>query len=382
MKDKINIHLYQSPFQHESRILRVTGTLAKENYFDNIFIIATYSKGLKEVEQIDETRTVYRIKTIISPSLNSLLRYLFLIEWGIRIIIKFRRQNVVVINPHSVPALPLSWFFKRFYNSRIVYDTHEIETEQYIKTSIKKKVSQFLENIFIRDIDFLIAASDGYAKWYQGKYGLKQIAVIKNYSRKRDNNSPDNEKILRRYCNISGKDILFIYQGIIAHGRGIEMLLGVFSQIAPHKHIVFMGLGPLAGLVKEYSNKYNNIHYHPAVRPDEVYKYVQSCDVGFCIIENLFLSYYYTLPNKLLECLNVGVPVIVSNFPDMKKSIDEYNCGWAIEPNVDSIQAMISDITAEQIKEKRKNALEWAIHNTWESQENIMAEIYNKLLSD
>jgi hypothetical protein len=66
----------------------------------------------------------------------------------------------------------------------------------------------------------------------------------------------------------------------------------------------------------------------------------------------------------------------------MKKSIDEYNCGWATEVDVNSIHAIISDINAEQIKEKRKNAIEWAIHNTWESQEKIMLKIYNKLLSN
>lgn len=380
--EKVNIHLYQSPFQHESRILRITKTLAEKKYFDKIFIVATYLEGLAEIERIDDIRTVYRIKTFIPSSSSSIFRYLFLVEWSLRIIIKFHKQNVVAINPHSVPVLPLSSFFKRFCKSRIVYDTHEIETEQYVGTSIRKYISKYLEKSFIKNIDFLIATSDGYAKWYQDKYDLKQIAVVKNYSRTRNINCFDDERILRRYCKISDDDILIIYQGIIAKGRGIEMLLEVFSRIKSNKHIVFMGFGPNTDLVKEYSNKYKNIHYHPAVSPDEVYKYVQSCDVGLCIIENIFLSYYYTLPNKMLECLNVGVPVIVSNFPDMRKSIDEYDCGWTTEVNMKSIDNLISEINTEQIKEKKKRAIEWAKHNTWESQEKIMFEVYNKLLSD
>ncbi len=378
----VNIHLYQSPFQHESRILRITKTLAEKKYFDKIFIVATYLEGLDEIERIDDTRTVYRVKTFIPSSSSSILRYLFLLEWSLRIIIKFHKQNVVVINPHSVPVLPLASFFKRFYNSQIVYDTHEIETEQYVGTSIRKYISKFLEKSFIKNIDFLFATSDGYAKWYQEKYDLKQIAVVKNYSREKDNQNLDNEKVLRKYCKIIEDDILFIYQGIIAKGRGIEMLLEVFTRIKSNKHIVFMGFGPNTDLVKEYSNTYKNIHYHPAVSPDEVYKYVQSCDVGLCIIENIFLSHYYTLPNKMLECLNVGVPVIVSNFPDMRKSIEEYDCGWATEVNMKSIENLISEINTEQIKGKKKGAVEWAKHNTWESQEKIMFKIYDKLLLD
>jgi glycosyltransferase involved in cell wall biosynthesis len=378
--DRINIHLYQSPFQHESRILRITKSLSQREYFDKIIIIATYLNGLKEVEQIDEKRTVFRIKTIISPSLGSILRYFFLIEWGIRIILKFRKFNIIVINPHSVPTLPIAWYFKRFCESRIVYDTHEIETEQYLKTNIKKRFSKFLEKSFIKYIDCLVVTSDGYAKWYNENYGIKQIAVIKNYSRKRDNF--ESEDVLRKYCDLTHEDILFIYHGIIAHGRGIEMLLEIFSQISPEKHIVFMGFGPQVDMVKEYCLKYKNIHYHTAVTPEEVYIFVKSCDVGFCIIENLFLSYYYTLPNKLLECLNVGVPVIVSNFPDMKKSIEEFDCGWAAEVDLDSIRKVISDISLEEINEKRKNALVWALKNTWESQEEILYNVYDGLLTD
>jgi glycosyltransferase involved in cell wall biosynthesis len=335
--EKINIHLYQSSFEHESRILRITKTLSKGNYFDRIFIIATYRKGLKEIEQLDKTRTVFRIKTVISPAASSFLRYLFLVEWWIRIYFKFKKHNVILINPHSVPTLPIAYFLKKKCRAKLLYDTHELETEQYVSTNIKKRFSKYLEKKYIKHVDYLVATSDGYANWYKTNYGLDNISVVKNYSIKRDNPEFNKTTILRDYFGLNQNDVLFIYQGIIAIGRGIEMLLDIFSKIGQNKHIIFMGFGPMEEIVMEYTDKYQNIHFHPAVRPDDVNKYVASCDVGFCIIENIFLSYYYTLPNKMLECLNVGVPVIVSNFPDMKNSIDELDCGWSTEVNYDSI---------------------------------------------
>lgn len=242
------------------------------------------------------------------------------------------------------------------------------------------RISKFLERVFIKHIDYLLTTSDGYKNWYQEKYGIRRAAVVKNYSRKRNNLEKNNENILREHCRIKDSDILFVYQGIITTGRAIETLLKVFSDISPNKHIIFMGFGPLEDMVKDHCRAYPNIHYHPAVRPGDVYRYVRSCDVGFCIIERLSLSLYYTLPNKMLECLNVGVPVIVSNFPDMKGSIDEYGCGWATDVEFHSIQSIILSITAEQIKEKRKKALVWAEKNTWESQEIILRKVYENLL--
>ena len=378
MKEKVNIHLYQSPFQHESRILRITGTLAHSGHFDQIYIMATWLEGLPEVEHLDDKRTVFRIKTIISPAFGSFTRYIFLLEWTIRILLKFRKKEVLAVNPHSVPTLPVAWIFKKLHGSLIIYDTHEIETEQYSGNGLKKRISKFLESTFIGKVDYLFATSDGYADWYRKTYGLNAISVVKNYSLKRDNSSRTD--ILRRFCKLEQEDILFIYQGIIAYGRGIEYLLDIFSKSDKTKHIVFMGFGPETDVVKDFSLRCPNIHYHPPVKPSEVYLYVSSCDVGFCIIENLFISYYYTLPNKLLECLNVGVPVIVSDFPDMKRAIDDEKCGWSTGVSTEEIGRVINGITREAINKKRHEALLWAEINTWESQEKILLADYDRLL--
>ena len=381
-KESVNVHIYQSPFQHESRILRITKTISDEKYFSRILIIAAYLEGQKEVEPIDSRRTIHRIKTLVNPLMGSALRFLFLIEWGIRIVLKLQKENVIVVNPHSVPALPIAWLLKIQKGSRIIYDTHELETEQYKKHSLKRYLSKIIEAVFIPSVDYMVTTSAGYAKWYQDHYGIRQIAVLKNYPNIRDNQIGEEEWILRKYTKINEKDILFIYQGIASKGRGIELLLEVFAQISPDKHIVFLGYGPLVNIIKSYSDRYRNIHFHPAVNPEDVHRFVKSCDVGFCIIENLYPSYYYSLPNKLLEALNAGVPVIVSDFPEMKKPIDEFDCGWTTKVDVDSIKHIVGSIDRTQINNKAKNALIWADRHTWEGQESTLKAVYNRILHE
>jgi glycosyltransferase involved in cell wall biosynthesis len=81
----------------------------------------------------------------------------------------------------------------------------------------------------------------------------------------------------------------------------------------------------------------------------------------------------------MLECLNVGVPVIVSNFPDMKRSVEEFDCGWAVEVDEKYLFQLIRNLDISIIQRKRQNAFKWAQINTWESQEKILIRAYSDL---
>jgi len=338
-----------------------------------------HSPGLKEVEKIDEIRTVFRIRTFSNPEWKSIFRYLFILEWGFKILILTNKNNILMINPHSVPALPIAIIMKYLHKCKICYDTHEIETEQYEKNSLTKIISKIIEKFSIKHCDAVITTSDGYSDWYKKTYILKQVYTVKNYSIKRcDKESTNN--YLRDYCNCTNDDYLFIYQGIIAKGRGINLLIDVFTKVSNNKHIIFLGHGSSVKKVKAASENNSNIHYHTSVASSEVYNYIKCCDVGFCLIPNLHLSYFHTLPNKMLECLNVNVPVVVSNHPDMSKSITEYDAGWVTKVTSNEVFSFVDNISKEEILTKKYNSKLWSKLNTWESQESILLKCYSKML--
>lgn len=377
-QSSINVHIYQSEFRFESRILRITNSLSNLNLFSEIHIFAVHGEGLLEFEDLGNKRYVHRIKTILPSKSNSIFRIFFFIEWVFRILYLSADKNIKVVNPHSVPALPVAWFLKIWKNAKLIFDTHEIETEQYDGLSLKKIFSKIIESIFINSASFIVTTSDGYSNWYKGTYNLKNVYTVKNYSIGRDL-SQKSSFSFKDKLGCSDDDILFIYQGIISEGRGVEVLLNVFKSLDSRFHIVFMGLGTMVNEVLKHADIFANIHFHPLVPSSEVHKYVISCDVGFCLIEDIHLSYYHTLPNKLLECLNVSVPVIVSDFPDMSDCINEFNSGWVIENNEKAVFKLISGLNKNEIKQKKNNALLWAKKNTWETQELIIESIYRNL---
>lgn len=381
-QNRVNVHIYPSPFTNESRILRITQTLVSNNVFDKIYIIAGYKKGLKRIEDIDEIRTVLRLKTTLGDySKGGLSKLLFLLEWTLLGFFKLLGKNLVCINSHCVSALPMAFFLKKVNKqSEIVYDAHEIETETSGKSGIMKKIAKVLEKHYIRKVDAMTIDGDGRANWYKNKYGIENVWAIKNYPYAR-NEVPPAESILKKYCNIGTDEILFIHQGMFGQGRGIIEILEAFAQTKPKNHIVFLGNGELTGKVQEYAKKYSNIHWHDSVPPKDVWGYSSGADAGIHIIENTCLNHYICLPNKVLEYLNSHIPIIISDFPEMASLVDNYDCGWKIQPDSKSLLELLDNITMEEILVKKQNAVKWSETNSWEGEEQKLIKMYEGLFN-
>jgi Glycosyltransferase Family 4 len=261
-----NIHLYPSDFTHETRILRITGSLRQARVFDGIHIVAAHRDGLPETEALDETRDVWRVRTRFARvRQGNVWKALKLLEWSLRILWRFRGVRIECINSHSLSTLPLGVLFKLLKGSKLVYDTHELETETFGNTGLRQRVSRSLERHLVRFVDALPVTSDGHASWYRREYGL-------------DRSGPP-----------------------ICHS---------------------------------------------------IYRTSVSC----------------------------GLPVIVSDFPDLNALVDETDCGWAIKPDADELGRLLGLFTPGEIARKWANAQRWSRTHNWEGEEQKLLEIYRRLI--
>lgn len=374
---QVNLHLYPSNFTHETRILKITKSLADAGVFDEIHIGAMWEEGLEETEQIDDRRRVWRVRlrTATLPR-NFVTKSLKFLEWMAVILLRYRKQDVRVVNCHSLSVLPLGVAFKLLKRSTLVYDTHELETETDGLGSVRKLLFKVLEAMLIPFVDFTVVVSDSIAAWYRNRYGLKNIEVIKNVPyRPKESGQASRKSLLREKFHLAEDDIVFLYQGVLEKSRCIEPILSGFLNPLPKKHIVFLGYGDLEAVIQEHASKHSNIHFHPAVKPDELQSYTEGADVGFALLEDC-LNNRCALPNKLYQYLFAGLPVITSDFPEMGRIIDEYGCGWKVSADERSLQELVNRITSEEILLKSANAI--ACHELlgWEAEEKKLLRIY------
>ena len=376
----INLHVYPSSFKHESRILKETKSLIDSRLVDKIFIGAIWEKGTQEHEEIDSGREVWRVplKTSILPN-GTLAKSLKQIEWILRIFFRFRKEHINIVQCHNISSLLIGMLFKIFAKSKVVYDAHELETEKPGMTGIRKKISKITERLLLRYVDTVIVVSESIAEWYKGEYPSKTIYTIKNVPyAKKDKSGKSN--IFREKFNLQDDEILYIYQGVLSAGRGIDILLNIFSEIDKKKHIVFMGYGLFENRIKEYESDFSNVHFQSAVGFHEVISYTKSADVGICLLTNTCLSYFLALPNKLFEYVTSGLPVIVNDFPEMGSFVDKYECGWKVAINeLSSITDLIEGMSKEDIKKKGENALKCKNRFGWHKEEEVLLEIYREL---
>lgn len=376
-----NIHITPSRFHNASRILKQTKSIDSFGVFDEIVIVALGDDVLPEHEKIDNHRRVWRVplSTFGLPpwKIRGVFRY---IQWMVKVVFYLCKSKVDMINCHSIMDLHLGVILKKIHHCKLIYDTHELETERNGMHGITKKIAKQLEKKLIKHADHVFVVSDSIEKWYKEKYKLSNITTIKNvpFSAKISSATPSN--LMRKEFNIPANDIIYIYQGGFFPGRGIRLILSVFENLSHDKHIVFMGYGALEGEIVRSAETYKNIHFLKAVSPEKVLDYSGSADVGLSIIQNICISYYYCSPNKLFEYALSGIPCIVSNFPDMGNFVDKYKCGWKTEVNAEALYNLINVISKEDILKKKINAKKTPQFIGWQFEEEKMLKVYRPLL--
>jgi len=385
MKKVISIVL--NNFKNDSRVLKECISLQKGGY--DVQVVALYDEGQKEFEKIQNI-SVERIK------LNSrgwskrrvvqLFKYL---EFTYRAVKRYRGVDIVHCN--DLNALPIGVMIK-FFNKdvKIVYDAHEYETEINGLRGVLKIATKFLEKSLIRYANRVITVSDAIADEYVKLYNIQKPALVLNTPVLQ---SVEKMDIFREEFGISKMHTIFLYQGSLSPGRGVELILDTFKKIdeerqrvkreannSPLPCIIFMGYGPLEEAIQEHANNYNNIFFHEAVSPDILLNYTSSADFGISLIEDSCLSYRYCLPNKMFEYMMAEIPVIVSNLPQMKQFVEENDVGVVVKENtILGFKKSIQEALMLDKKRVLSNIKKVREYYNWSKQEKVLLELYREL---
>lgn len=379
MTSAANVHLYPSPMTHESRILKETQAVASFTALDPILLVGTKAPGLPEREVLDSRRQIVRLSRSPPQGFSGLAgKALGVTGWSVRVWRMLAGRPLACINCHSLPVLPLAVALKRRTGARLVYDTHELETETNGLVGPRRAVSRRVERALFRFVDETIVVSEGIADWYQRAYGRHRPAVVLNCPPWRESRRTD---VLRRELGLEPDVTIFLYQGVLSSGRGIELMLDAFAGIDdPRKVLVFMGMGPMETLVSECARRRANVRLRPAVPPQVVGDYTASADVGLCLIEDTCLSYHHCMPNKLFEYMMAGLPTVVSDLPEIARVVKDSGAGWVVPRwSPESLRSTLLSIDADAMGAGRKAALDAARGFTWERQLPALRTVYERL---
>lgn len=373
----INIHLYPSYLSHETRMVKQAKSINKLGFFSKIFLIGlTLEKNNLNKWSIEDKVLVTHVgQRFLKFSIFG--KILSFISYYINTYKFIKDHDVGCINAHSLSVLPLCVFLSRKFGAKLIYDTHELETETNTISGLRKIFSKVTEYIFIKYVDHIFVVGEEISEWYSSTYQVKKPTVIFN--------SPNfitvsKSEYFRSKFKLNNEQIICLYLGSLSKGRGILNLCKSFMAFDDDNIvIVFMGSGDLKQYVLDCEKKCSRIFYHDPVPTTEVIKFSSSADVGISLVENTCLSHLYSMPNKVFEYLFSYLPVVVSNMKETASFVERYSVGEVLAD--DSHISLRSAILKAADKNFYMSGISRAIReNKWERQEEKMLEIYRNLL--
>jgi glycosyltransferase involved in cell wall biosynthesis len=373
------LHLTHTDLRYDSRILKELSVLKLNK---KLLIKAIGIRGVDLLNNkstpIEKEYTNFilysKLFKILSRRLSS---FLCLFEFYLRLTligILFRPR---IIHCHDNLVLSVGVILSKFCKSKLIYDAHELESQKNGQSKLLSRVTLLIEKMSWRYIDVLISVSPSIIDWYQKHLGVKESLLILNSPQTNTEiyDSTYNNYLRIKY-NIPKHSKIFIYIGILGRGRGIDLYLNVFQSPETNSHLVFIGYGEDLKKIHETSLNSNNIHYHPPVKHDEVLKIARSADVGLVMIEPVSLSDYFCLPNKLFESAFSGLYILASDFPDIKKVIEDFELGMVCSFDYESLKKAVKELDHLSPERSTKDLYELS----WDRQSDKLINLYKDII--
>lgn len=291
------------------------------------------------------------------------------------------RYRANLVHAHDVNTLPTAWLAARFSRAHLVYDAHEISTSREGYSSFRRLVG-FVEKQLMPKVDGSITTTDARAKYFARAYGVARPTVLQNRPRL---THCDTSNRIREELELKAPWPIILYQGGLQQGRGLDKLIRTAIDV-PNAYFVFIGGGRLAldlAYLRDELGLQERVHFIPTVPLSQLPSYTASADIGVQPIENTCLNHYTTDSNKLFEYLIAGLPVVATDFPEIRRIVRSNNVGLLVPANnSSSLAAALSQLVTdvELRKSFATNARSTAKTLNWEEQENRLVDLYRNIL--
>jgi len=372
------LHLTHTDIESDSRILKEMGALTEAGYEVSGIGVVLEEGSKKSAVSFKADISAIQLQSRKMTFLPRTLRHIAsLCELVAKMLPSAIKQRPDVVHCHDTLVLPLGVVTKLFTGAKLVYDAHELESNRNGLTSMQGRLTLLVEKLLWRFVDGLIVVSPSIEAWYEQKVGPKPSAVIMN-APLYDDNGLSGGSYLREKFSIPLEHKIFIYVGILGPGRGLEMITEAFTHPEVTSHVIFLGYGEYAEDLKQLASQQGNVHVHEAVPHSEVVPIVKSADFGLCLVQNVSLSDYYCLPNKLFEYCFAGVPILASDFPDIRTVLKAYGIGECCGLDPEAIRSAIQKLAMDG------KTFHFADLSplSWQVQEQKLLDLYRSLFCE
>ena len=354
----------------DNRVHKVAVSLQKMG-FEPVLI----GRLLPESSAVVRDYQTHRMKLIFSKGA------IFYLEYNLRLFFWLLKSSIDVFVANDLDTLPANYLASRIRQKPLVYDSHEYFTEvpELIGRATVKSIWTWLEKRLVPRVDAAYTVCDSIAEVYQNLYGV-DFKVVRNL--------PVGSQIKITSAEIYKKSDLakiILYQGALNLGRGIEAAIRAMQYI-DGAALWLAGDGDITNQLKQMVAELkleSKVKFLGRLPFGGLSQITTQADLGISLEEDLGLNYRFSLPNKLFDYIQAGVPVLVSNLPEMRRIVDQYQIGAIAETHhpkelSEIIKTALFD--QEKIAFWKQNLPKAAKELCWEKEEEVLREVYRRFV--
>jgi len=294
----------------------------------------------------------------------------------------FSKADILVTN--DLDTLLPNFIISRLKKSVLFYDSHEYFTEvpelvarPHIRNfwlSIEKFVFPKLKNVF--------TVNESIASIYTEKYKVP-VSVVRNLPFRSVSKF---SSVTRDGLGLPIDKKIFLFQGAgINIDRGAEEAIEAIAK-TENAALLFIGGGDVLSLLKEKVKDMkiaDKVFFLPKQPMEILYQYTSLADFGLTLDKDTNLNYRFSLPNKLFDYIQAGLPVLASDLPEVRKIIDQYKIGKiAPSTSVTDIAATMKQMISDdhQFVLWKENLKIAASELCWENEEKKLLQIFKDVI--
>lgn len=361
-------------FRNDARVQREVRSLLSQKA--KVVLLGFNSKNSKEIFDWNGARIILLKKSDWAWRKGKFIEFVLRGIWeGLKFPSDFYHAN-------DLDSLPIGAFLSSVSGGKLIYDSHEIytETEGLRQKPREQKIWKWVEKKLISFVDETITVCDSIGKELEKMYKIQKVWVVRNVSEK--------FKIETNCVSPFHFEKTILYQGILRKGRGLEILVRLLEFLPQNYGVAVLGEGDEAlkeELIRLAQKKgfEKRLKFYGKIPLNELLNYTSHADLGTVLAENICLNYYFILPNKLFQYLMAGIPVLVSDFPELRNIVDTYKVGIKTNPKklLETAQKIVSLMQDEKkVKQLKANCLEASKELNWEVEEKVFLNVYERLM--
>jgi len=246
--------------------------------------------------------------------------------------------------------------------AKLIFDAHEFHREEAPGDEARRAWVVREEEAAAARIDQWVTINASIAKLYAEVLPGSDPAVIRNAV-----NAQEIDRLsspLRAAAGARPDDYILLYHGALRSLRHLRALMAAAKLLPKNWKLVVLGDGSLKSDLMSVGG---SVTFLDPVAYEDMPEWVAGADMGAILYEDVGLNQHNCSPNKLYEYIALGVPILTSDLPELRRFAEEAGCGSVLaEPiTAESIAAAVNAMSKNDLQLMKSACRETAKTLSW-----------------